>query len=582
MLRPGIADIGFLFLTSEGCVGSSDKDLYVGKTFKNRDEFKQHMALYAIKQKFVYRCARSSPSVMVLECSGVSCMWRVYAVLVKGSSLYEIRKLRGGHSCSVDERAGYQRQATYSVIGEMLKQQFTGTGVGPRPGEIRQVMRGDHAVNISYWKAWRSREAAVEFAKGSCGASYQSLPNYLQRLIEANPGTLAHLDTEYVEGVGRRFKYMFIAMGASVKGFEFMRKVVVIDGTHLRGKYAGCLLTASAQDGNYQIYPLAFAVVDGENDKSWEWFFEKLSTFVPNQSGVVFVSDRHASIYQGLSKVYPNAGHCACIVHLKRNIRTNFRQRQLGYLVSKAARAFRMGMFYETFAEISSINQACADYLIDIGLEHWTRSHFPGRRYNIMTSNLAESWNSVLRDAREYPIVPLVEFIRTKLMSWFTTRRDSIQDVDTGLTPKVNSILAANFEICGGYNVRKVDVNEYEVQDLKGALFVVNLADKSCSCFEFQSLSIPCSHAIAAALKANISVEGLVDEVYTMKYLKGAYVSNILPPIELDNTAMIASEVSALTLNPPATRRPPGRPRKKRFFSRGEVLGCHRSRILGY
>ncbi|CAN7096568.1 unnamed protein product [Brassica rapa subsp. narinosa] len=319
-------------------------------------------------------------------------MWRVYAVLVKGSSLYEIRKLRGGHSCSVDERAGYQRQATYSVIGEMLKQQFTGTGVGPRPGEIRQVMRGDHA---------------------------------------------------------------------------------------------------------------------------------------------------------------------------------------LGYLVSKAARAFRMGMFYETFAEISSINQACADYLIDIGLEHWTRSHFPGRRYNIMTSNLAESWNSVLRDAREYPIVPLVEFIRTKLMSWFTTRRDSIQDVDTGLTPKVNSILATNFEICGGYNVRKVDVNEYEVQDLKGALFVVNLADKSCSCFEFQSLSIPCSHAIAAALKANISVEGLVDEVYTMKYLKGAYVSNILPPIELDNTAMIASEVSALTLNPPATRRPPGRPRKKRFFSRVNMCVLH-------
>ena len=94
--------------------------------------------------------------------------------------------------------------------------------------------------------------------------------------------------------------------------------------------------------------------------------------------------------------VYPNAGHCACIIHLKRNIRTIFKQRQLGYLVSKAAKAFRMVMFYETFAEISSINQACADYLIDIVLEHWTRSHFPGRRYNIMTSNLVESWNSVL------------------------------------------------------------------------------------------------------------------------------------------------------------------------------------------
>ena len=59
------------------------------------------------------------------------------------------------------------------------------------------------------------------------------------------------------------------AFAASVKGYAYMRKVVVVDGTHLKGKYMGCLLTASAQDANYQIYPLAFAVVDGENDQAW-------------------------------------------------------------------------------------------------------------------------------------------------------------------------------------------------------------------------------------------------------------------------------------------------------------------------
>ena len=78
---------------------------------------------------------------------------------------------------------------------------------------------------------------------------------------------------------------------------------MVVDGTHLKGKYAGCLLTASAQDGNYQIFPLAFAVVDSENDSSWEWFFEQLSGFVERDDELVFVSDRHTSIYKGLSKV---------------------------------------------------------------------------------------------------------------------------------------------------------------------------------------------------------------------------------------------------------------------------------------
>lgn len=76
-----------------------------------------------------------------------------------------------------------------------------------------------------------------------------------------------------------------------------MRKVVIVDGTHLRGKFAGSLLTASSQDGNYQVFPLAVAVVDGENDKSWEWFFKNLLKFILNAEETVFDSDMHPSSY---------------------------------------------------------------------------------------------------------------------------------------------------------------------------------------------------------------------------------------------------------------------------------------------
>lgn len=72
-----------------------------------------------------------------------------------------------------------------------------------------------------------------------------------------------------------------------------MRKVVIIDGTHLKGKYSGRLLTASAQDGNFQIFPIGFGIVDSENDQSWTWFFSKLQTVVPDSYDLVLVSDRH-------------------------------------------------------------------------------------------------------------------------------------------------------------------------------------------------------------------------------------------------------------------------------------------------
>lgn len=270
--------------------------------FRSRDAFKHHMAIYAIAKKFRFRCKKSEPGLMVLECCGKECPWRVYAVKLKDAEVFEIRKVIPEHYCTVDERGGYQTQATSTVIGELMRSKFGSACGGPKPREIRQMMRGDHGVSISYWKAWRSRDVAIDKDKGTTRSSYNQLPDYLHKLVQANPGTITKLFTETDEGGIQRFKYMFVALGASIEGYEFMRKVVVVDGTHLKGKYAGCLLTASAQDGNYQMFPLAFAVVDGENDLSWEWFLKQLSAFVEVNEELVFVSDRHMSIHKGISK----------------------------------------------------------------------------------------------------------------------------------------------------------------------------------------------------------------------------------------------------------------------------------------
>ena len=117
--------------------------------------------------------------------------------------------------------------------------------------------------------------------------------------------------------------------------------------------------------------------------------------------------------------------------------------------MSAAARAFTVQEFNKKFIEIQKINPTCAAYLVDIGiysiiyypsvlircqmcitysiystaLENWTRAHFKGQRYNIMDSNIAESWNNVIKEAREYPLITMFEYIRTTVMSWLALRR---------------------------------------------------------------------------------------------------------------------------------------------------------------
>jgi len=93
---------------------------------------------------------------------------------------------------------------------------------------------------------------------------------------------------------------MFIFFGASIAGFHYMRRVVVVDGTFLHGSYKGTLLTALAQDGNFQIFPLAFGVVDTENDESWRWFFTHLKVVIPEATDLAIISDRHKSIGKGI------------------------------------------------------------------------------------------------------------------------------------------------------------------------------------------------------------------------------------------------------------------------------------------
>ena len=55
--------------------------------------------------------------------------------------------------------------------------------------------------------------------------------------------------------------------------------------------------------------------------------------------------------------------------------------------------------------------------------EHWCEYYFAGNRYGHITSNIAESVNAWLLDAREKPILAMLEQIRHQLMDWFAKRR---------------------------------------------------------------------------------------------------------------------------------------------------------------
>jgi len=108
------------------------------------------------------------------------------------------------------------------------------------------------------------------------------------------------------------------------------------------------------------------------------------------------------------------------------------------------------------------------------------------------------------------------------------------------------------------------------VQERKDSTFAVNLWERTGTFIEFQLLTISCSHAIAAVIKEGICVETMVGVHHTVPYLRLAYRGVIMPVHDMDTLTPSPSNVRGGKLAPPYVRRPPGRPRKRRLFSREE------------
>ena len=108
--------------------------------------------------------------------------------------------------------------------------------------------------------------------------------------------------------------------------------------------------------------------------------------------------------------------------HLKENLIKRYMVVGLHDLFFKAARAYRHSEFEKYMSEMSSLNPKIKDYLLEIGPGRWARCLYPRKRYNIQTSNIAESINSAIKEAREQPILKLLDELRKTFQNWFLER----------------------------------------------------------------------------------------------------------------------------------------------------------------
>ena len=117
---------------------------------------------------------------------------------------------------------------------------------------------------------------------------------------------------------------MYICLDAVRRGWlQGCRPVIGLNGCFLKSYCKGELLTVVGRDGNNQMFPIAWAVVEVENKTSWSWFIELLLDDLGVNSqgnGWTVITDQQKGLVPAIHELLPYAEHRCCARHIYSNM----------------------------------------------------------------------------------------------------------------------------------------------------------------------------------------------------------------------------------------------------------------------
>ncbi|KAL0448493.1 UNVERIFIED_CONTAM: hypothetical protein Slati_1405700 [Sesamum latifolium] len=198
----------------------------------------------------------------------------------------------------------------------------------------------------------------------------------------------------------------------------------------------------------------------------------------------------------------------------------------------------------------------------------WSRSHFSETsQCDMLLNNVCETFNSCILDAREKPILTMLEWIREYIMRRMQQNRDrSNTKWKHKLCPKIQQILQKQASKVSDCMPIKADDLHYQVSCFDGSQHCVDLGAKSCSCRKWQLSGIPCKHACCAIYHKKSDPIDYITDCYSVDTYRRVYE----PAIQPMSHEGLWSDSLIIPPLPPNFGRGPGRPAKARRREAGE------------
>ncbi|XP_027907647.1 uncharacterized protein LOC114166966 [Vigna unguiculata] len=490
----------------------------VGTYFSEKGDFVEAIRSYALENSRSLKIVKNDRRRVRVKCLGAKakCPWLAYCGYMQAVKSWQLRKIVDTHTCSREFNLRLINAKWLSKKVEKTVRQNPRT----KEVEIRDEVSRKWNIGISRGMAYRARALATESVEGSFKDQYKRLYDYAHELLKTNPGSTVKLKVKENEGEPI-FERFYTCFKACKDNFMSCRPIIGLDGCFLKGKYGGELLTAIGRDGNDQILPIAYAVVEVENKDSWTWFLDLLIEDLGGKQlcgGCTFISYQQKGLLPAIQDLLPGVDQRFCVRHLYADFRKRFPGKNLKRLMWSAASATHPEAWEQEMRKIKEINVEAFKYLIAIPPRYWSRSRFtPSAQSDTIVNNMLKAFNSVLVTTRTKPIIKMLEEIRIYLMNRWAANREKCQRYKRAICPKIYSSWSAD----------KI----FEVRHVSqiGDKFVVNIDEASCTCQKWSISGISCCHALSTMKFLGINGQDFISTWFRKSTYEETYSSIIFP-----------------------------------------------------
>nr|XP_043612102.1 uncharacterized protein LOC122583792 isoform X2 [Erigeron canadensis] len=533
----------------------------VGQRFHSLAEFREALRKYSIAHAFNFVYKKNENQRVTVKCKAEGCPWRIHASKLSTTQLVCIKTMRPLHNCQgVTSKAPFR--AKRSWVGNLIKEKVK-ESPKIKPKDIAVELKRDYGIDLNYSQARRAKEYAREQLLGSYKDAYSELPFFCEKIMETNPGSLATFSTKDDSS----FHRLFVCFHASISGFlQGCRPLLFLDSTPLNSRYQGMLLTATAADGDDGAFPVAFAVVDEENDDNWHWFLTQLKMVVSTPGQITFVADFQKGIRESLREIFGGeCYHAYCLGYLAEKLNKDLKghfshdaRRLMVEDLYAAAHAPKLEAFEKCTEDIKAISPEAYNWVIRSEPEHWANTFFGGLRYNHMTSNFGHLFYAWVSEANELPITQMIDDLRGKMMQLIYTRRVESSQWMTRLTPSMEEKLKNEIIKARSVQVLRSQGSKFEVR-YGETVDVVDIENWDCQCKGWLLTGLPCCHAIAVLESYGRSPYDHCSRYFHVETYQLTYADSINPIPNVERLVDSETEDGSVLVTPPPTMRAPGR-----------------------